>query len=165
MTVGKNLLRCGRLGLAVCGLWLALLQPLGAEVTALTTRLEELIKGSGLKSSKVNDATYTVDFTGKQLAKIKVIVTVTAKGTDGIIVVFANPAEKSQLGSSANVTTALLRANHEFDFVKVGVDGDGDAFVRGDIPSGSDVAYFKRIVEQVAAATDELYGKIKPMLR
>jgi len=158
-------LRWGSFGLAVCGLWLALLQPLDAEVARLTTRLEELVKGSGFKSSKVNDSAYTIDFAGKQLPKIKVIVTVASKGEDGIVVIYTNPAAKAQLGSSPSMLSALLKANNEFDFVKVGVDSDGDAVVRGDIPSSSDVAYFKRIVEQVAAATDELYGKIKPMLR
>jgi hypothetical protein len=165
MIATKGLLRWGSFGLVICGLWFALLQPLGAEVTALSARLDELVKGSGFKSSKVNDTAYVIDFAGKQLAKIKVVVTVATKGDDGIVVIYANPADKAQLGNSANMMSALLKANNEFDFVKVGVDNDGDAVVRGDIPSSSDIAYFKRIVEQVAAATDELYGKIKPMLR
>lgn len=149
--------------LSVCGLWLVLLQPLGAE--GLSNKLEELVKGSGFKSSKINDTAYTIDFTGKQLPKIKVVITVAAKGDDGIVVIYTNPAVNAQIPVSTSMLSALLRANNEFDFVKVGVDNDGDAVVRGDIPSTSDVAYFKRMVEQVAAATDELYGKIKPMLR
>ncbi len=165
MIAARSLLRWGSFSLAMCGVWFALAQPLGAEASALSARLEELVKGSGLKSNKVNDTAYTIDFSGKQLAKIKVIVTVTNKGNEGIVVIYTNPAGKAQLGSSTSLMSAMLKANNEFDYIKVGIDSDGDAVVRGDIPSTSDVAYFKRIVEQVAAATDELYGKIKPMLR
>ena len=37
--------------------------------------------------------------------------------------------------------------------------------VRADIPDSTDGGYFKSVVEQVAAATDQLYGRVKPLLR
>lgn len=59
----------------------------------------------------------------------------------------------------------LLNANYDFDYVKVGIDNDGDLFVRADLPPDTDAAHFKSIIEQVAAATDVLYGRIQPLLR
>jgi len=153
------------LAVMLCGLLLVLSQPVAAEVTSLTTRLEALMNGSGYKINKVNDAAYAIDFTGKQLAKFKLIVNVVAKGADGMIVIFTNPVEKARIPNNTNIMSVLLKANGDFDYVKIGIDSEGDAFVRADIPATADGVYFKTVVEQVAAATDELYGKIKPLLK
>jgi hypothetical protein len=165
MTFVKPVYRRGLLGVVLCGFWLALTKPTAAEVTSLTAKLETLMNASGYKMNKVNDSVYTIDFTGKQLAKFKLVVNVVAKGTDGIIVVFTTPVEKSQIPNNTNIMLVLLKANSDFDYVKIGIDGEGDAFVRADIPANADGAYFKTVVEQVAAVTDELYGKIKSLLR
>jgi hypothetical protein len=165
MSDRKRVSGWGSSTVVVCGLWLALIQSVVAQVTSLTTKLEALVNGSGYKINKVNDAAYTIDFTGKQLAKFKLIVNMVAKGTDGIIVVFTNPAEKAQIPNNTKIMSVLLKANGDFDYVKIGIDSEGDAFVRADIPATADSVYFKTVVEQVAAATDELYGKIKPLLK
>jgi hypothetical protein len=130
-----------------------------------TTKLEDLIKASGYTATKVNDKLWTIDFTGKQLPRFKLILLTNTKDKDGIFVIFANPAEKSRLPATPNFMTVLLKANDEFDYVKVGIDGDGDLIVRADIPDNADNSYFKSVLEQVAAATDQLYGRIKPLLR
>ena len=158
-----NVVRCGLLGFALVLFWLVLNHAAFAQSPA--EKLEALIKTSGYTSSKVSDNVWTIDFTGKQLPKFKVILSASGKDKDGIVVIFANPAEKSRLPSTANFMMLLLKANHDFDYVKVGIDGDGDVFVRADIPDSVDGAYFKNLVEQVAAATDQLYGRIKPLLR
>jgi hypothetical protein len=167
--VGSNnmrgsVFRRGLLGLAPVLLWLQLM-PAAALAQSPATKLEELIKNSGYISSKVNDNVWTIDFTGKQLPKFKVILSASGKDKDGIVVVFANPAEKSRLPATPNFMMLLLKANHDFDYVKVGIDNDGDVFVRADIPDSTDGGYFKSVVEQVAAATDQLYGRMKPLLR
>jgi hypothetical protein len=128
-------------------------------------KLEGLIKASGYTSTKVNDNVWTIDFNGKQLPRFKVVLSASGKDKDGIFVIFANPADKARLPSTSNFLTLLLRANHDFDYVKIGIDGDGDAFVRADIPDSADGNYFRSVLEQVAAATDQLYGRMKPMLR
>ena len=159
-----NVVRRGLLGFAPVLFWLLLTQ---AAVLAQSPaeKLEALIKTSGYTSSKVSDNVWTIDFTGKQLPKFKVILSASGKDKDGIVVIFANPAEKSRLPATANFMMVLLKANHDFDYVKIGIDGDGDVFVRADISDGVDGGYFKNVVEQVAAATDQLYGRIKPLLR
>jgi hypothetical protein len=159
-----NFVRRGLLGFAPVLFWLALMQA-AALAQNSAAKLETLVKGSGYTTSKVGDNVWTIDFTGKQLAKYKVILSASNKDKDGIFVIFSNPVEKSRLPSTANFMTLLLKANHDFDYVKVGIDNDGDVFVRADIPDSADGGYFKGIVEQVAASTDQLYGRIKPLLR
>jgi hypothetical protein len=159
-----NVFRRGFLGFAPVLFWL-LLTHAAALAQSPAEKLEALIKGSGYTSSKVGDNVWTIDFTGKQLPKFKVILSASSKDKDGLVVIFANPVEKSRLPTTANFLTLLLKANHDFDYVKVGIDGDGDVFVRADIPDSVDGGYFKSILEQVAAATDQLYGKMKSQLR
>jgi hypothetical protein len=158
-----NFIRRGLLGVAP--LLLCLLFTHGALAQSPAEKLEALIKSSGYTSSKVGDNVWTIDFTGKQLPKFKLILSASGKDKDGIVVVFANPVEKSRLPATTNFMLLLLKANHDFDYVKVGIDGDGDVFVRADLPDGADGGYFKSIVEQVAAATDQLYGRMKPLLK
>jgi Putative bacterial sensory transduction regulator len=137
--------------------------------SAVASKLETLIKDSGYKSaSKVKDkeAVWTLDFSGKQLPRFKVVVTASEKDGAGIITAVANPVAKDQLPRNrANLTAAVLKANNDFDYVKFGFDTEGDVFVRGDIPPGVDLASFKAIVAQVAAAADDFYGRIKSQLR
>ena len=159
-----NVIRRGLLGFAPVLLWLLFMHG-AALAQSPTGKLEALVKNSGYTSSKVGDNVWTVDFTGKQLPKFKVILSASSKDKDGVVVIFANPAEKSRLPATANFMMVLLKANHDFDYVKIGIDGDGDVFVRADIPDSVDGGYFKSIVEQVAAATDQLYGRIKPLLK
>ncbi len=159
-----NVVRRGLLGFAPVLLWLLFMHG-AALAQSPAGKLEALIKNSGYNSSKVGDNVWTVDFTGKQLPKFKVILSASSKDKEGVVVIFANPAEKSRLPATTNFMMVLLKANHDFDYVKIGIDGDGDVFVRADIPDSVDGGYFKSVVEQVAAATDQLYGRIKPLLK
>jgi hypothetical protein len=159
-----NILRRGFLAFAPVLFWLVLMHA-AALAQSSAAKLEALVKNSGYTSSKVSDNVWTIDFAGKQLLKYKVILSASSKDNNGIVVIFANPVEKSRLPSTANLMTLLLKANHDFDYVKVGIDNDGDVFVRADIPDGVEGGYFKSIVDQVAAATDQLYGRMKPLLR
>jgi hypothetical protein len=139
-----------------------------AQSTA-ASKLETLIKDSGYKSAsqvKDKEGVWTLDFSGKQIARFKVVVTATEKEGGGIITAVANPIAKDQLPRNrTNLTAAVLKANTDFDYVKVGFDNEGDIFVRADIPPGVDLASFKAVVEQVAAAADDFYGKVKSQLR
>ena len=143
-----------------------LLAPVAAPAQT-ASKLETLMQASGYKSAvKVNDATWTLDFAGKQIPKFKVVVTATDKDASGIITALANPAAKDQLPRNrANLSAAMMKANGDFDYVKIGFDKEGDVFVRADIPPSADLASFKTVVEQVAAAADEFYGRVKSLLR
>jgi hypothetical protein len=138
-----------------------------ADAPVLAGKLEKLLESSGYKSAaKVKEAVWTIDFSGKNLPKFKVVVSATENDKGGIFTALADPVGKNQLPRNrGKFDELLMKANSDFDYVKTGVDKDGDVFVRADIPPGADLASFKIIVEQVAAATDELYGKLKPLLR
>ncbi len=130
-------------------------------------KLETLLKASDFKSAtKVKDAVWTLDFNGKRLPKFKLVVTATEKDKDAVITARVNPVPRDQMPRNrATLTAAILKANSDFDYVKIGFDAEGDIFVRADIPPGADVASFKTVVEQTAAAADEFYGRIKQYLR
>ena len=157
--------------LAVMAAVLALVSSPARADTGAAAKLETLLKASDYKSAaKVKDGVWTLDFNGKQLPKFKLVVTAAEKdvGKDGhgIITARVNPVPRDQLPRNrATLTAAILKANSDFDYVKIGFDGDGDIFVRADIPPGADVASFKTIVEQTAAAADAFYGRIKQYLR
>jgi len=53
------------------------------------------------------------------------------------------------------------RTNHEYDFTKIGLDKDGDMFVRIDTTLRLlDAAELKSVIDQVANASNELYPKV-----
>jgi hypothetical protein len=167
--IGKGIGMIGWFGsaLAFFAILVFPVPPATAQDGAAALKLEALMKESGYKSAaKVNDTTWTLDFSGKQIPKFKVAVTATDKDASGIITVIVNPVARDQLPRNrANLSAAMLKANNDFDYVKIGFDKDGDLFVRADIPPRTDLVSFKAVVEQVAAAADEFYGKIKQFLR
>lgn len=161
--------RKSALACAVLALTLALSAPPRnhAQEGAMAVKLDIFLKESGYKSAvKVKDAVWTLDFSGKQIPKFKVVVTAIDREKDGIITAIVNPVPKDELPRNRTaLTAAVMKANADFDYVKVAFDKDGDIFVRADIPPGTDLSSFKTVVEQVAAASDEFYGRIRPLLR
>jgi hypothetical protein len=148
-------------------IWIVSLLLIASAAAQTAPKLEALMKQAAYQSAvKVNETTWTLDFSGKQIPKFKVVVSATDKEGSGIITVIANPVAKDQLPRDrAKLTAAIMQANNDFDYVKIGYDKDGDIFVRADIPPSADLASFKTIVEQVAAASDALYGRVKSLLR
>lgn len=153
--------------LAAMAAVLALASSASRADSGAAAKLETLLKASDYKSAlKVKDGVWTLDFNGKQLPKFKLVVTSAENDKDGIITARVNPVPRDQLPRNrATLTAAILKANSDFDYVKIGFDGDGDIFVRADIPPGADVASFKTVVEQTAAAADAFYGRIRQYLR
>ena len=101
---------------------------------------------------------FTADYTGKTIGSMKVIIAVQGD----LVVIFTNPMRKGQFATSQEALYKMARMNHEFDFVKVEIDDDGDFAVRADIDSGATPAQFKRICDQVAASTNEAYETMAP---
>ena len=80
-------------------------------------------------------------------------------------VMFVVVAEKKQLKVTPELMRSLLRMNDDFDRVKIGIDKNGDLFVRVDSSTRvMDVQELKDNIEQVAAATDEVTKAIKPYI-
>jgi hypothetical protein len=82
-----------------------------------------------------------------------------------LAVLFALVAEKKDLKLTPEAMAKMLRLNSDLDRVKIGVDDDGDAFVRIDASIRIlDTDEFKALIEQTAAAADEVFAALKPFL-
>src|SRR5262249_12428996 len=128
-----------------------------AATTANANKLAQVLKQSGYTYTTHRSDTWSIDLQRKNIGKVKII---TSVGAD-IVVTFAILAKKANIQKSAQFLETLASANHDYDFVKVGLDKDGDLFVRIDTPARTiDVQEFKRVVEQVANASNEVYAKV-----
>ena len=140
--------------------------PLHAQsVTDKTDKLVRLMKEDNFDFKTTTSPTvFTIHFTGTSLKDIKVVLAV-GEDADSDLVIFVTVTPKATMPPTADFRYILLKANHEYDQVKVGFDGDDDLSVRID---GSmrlaDAAYLKVLVDQVKNASDEIYGKIQPYL-
>ena len=121
-----------------------------------------MLKETGYTYKTHNATTWSIDFERKTIGKFKVIL---STGTD-ILVTFAILAKKANINKSPRMVDVLLAANHEYDYVKVGLDKDGDLFVRIDdwIPT-LNARRLKDTINQVANASDEIYGKVADSIR
>jgi len=120
---------------------------------APASRLPQLLEQSGYNYSKVSDNVWVIPFNGKILKDFNVIIT----PQEGLAVIFVIVAQQKELKVTPELMRALLRMNADFDRVKVGIDKDGDLFVRVDASERVlDVEELKTNIEQVAAAADEV---------
>jgi hypothetical protein len=88
-----------------------------------------------------------------------------SSGSD-ILVTFVIMAKKAGIQKTPQLLDALATANNDYDYAKIGLDKDGDMFVRVDMPLRIlDAAELKQIIDQVANASDELYPKIKAWIK
>jgi hypothetical protein len=143
----------------------AMLAVPGAQAQQLSERAKEfeaLLRKAGFEFRRINPKVWVTDFKGKQGPKVAVISSI----DDDMSVNFAIIAKKPDLPTSAEFLTKVVRMNDQFDYVKVGIDKDGDLFVRTDLMLRNlDGQELKQQLQQVANAADEAYGQIKPMLR
>ena len=120
-----------------------------------------LLDKSGYSFRKASNNVWVVSFTGKQIADIQVIITT----VPDLLLAGITVAKKGQMRPTADFFYKLLKLAHSYDLVKVGLDSDDDLFVRVEAKMRTmDVDEFKAYVKQAAAAADEIYGQIKPLL-
>jgi hypothetical protein len=106
---------------------------------------------------------WVIHFTGTHLKDIKVILALDTDNSQ--MVIFVTVVEKRRMPVTIDFLHQLLKFNHEFDRVKVGLDADDDLSVRIDAPLNiADASEFHDIVTQIKNASDEIYGKIEPQL-
>lgn len=98
-----------------------------------------------------------MEFDKKHLGKEVVIIST----NETLIVTFVIVAKDAKIRKTAELMSKLLSADHEYDYIKVGFDGDGDMFVRIDAPVRvTDATQMKADIDQVANTADELYEKV-----
>lgn len=133
-----------------------------ADTAKDAARIDTLLQRNGFKTDRKNDVVWAIDEQGKEFANYKVVVTTGS----GLLVVFVILAHKDDMNMNEELAYKMLKMNHEFDRVKIGVDDDGDAFVRADTSVRVlDEVEMKEQIDQVAAAADEAYGDIKGYLK
>ena len=86
-------------------------------------------------------------------------------GSD-IVVTFAILAKKATINKTPRFLETVATANHEYDYVKIGLDKDGDLFVRTDLSLRLlDSQEMKNVIDQVANASEEVFIKVAGSVR
>jgi len=139
-----------------------------AAAQALADKTEKLVRLMKEDSfdyvATTSPTVFTIHFTGDHLKDIKVILAIGAD-EDSDLVIFVTVTPKATMPPTADFRYKLLKANHDYDQVKVGFDGDDDLSVRIDASMRlADATYLKNVVNQVKNSSDEIYGKIQPSL-
>jgi len=133
----------------------------GLTTAESSAKTERLLADSGHTFVKKTDTVWFIEYHGKSLANYKVIVAV----EDDLMVVFVTVVRKAQMQLTPEFAEKLLRASSRFDRVKIGLDNDGDLFVRCDASVRvTDLTEFKALLDQVANVSDELYKDIRGSL-
>jgi len=136
----------------------------GAEPSATAAsaaKITELIKTSGHTLTPKTDTVWYGEWHGSALKDFKIVLAV----ENDLLVTFVTVAAKSHFQVTPAFLQALLKFNRSLDFVKVGLDSDGDIFVRCDSSVRTlDAQSFKAMIDQVAASADEVDKGMEPFL-
>lgn len=139
-----------------------------AQCQAATSKLTSMLTSDGYTYYDSNNPTvFSVHLQGDHMRKMRVIMAMADDATDpsASLVVFVTVAQRYRLPTDSEFRRKLLEMNHNFDWVKIGFDRDGDLFVRIDTSFRVvDAALLRIIVHQVAAVSDEVYGDIETQL-
>ncbi len=128
---------------------------------ASATKIVQMLEDSGHTYGKSADNVWVVKFRGNTLDDIAVITI----GHENMLILVSVVAEKKDFKPSPDLMMKLLRLNDDYDRLKVGIDKDGDMFVRIDLSLRvTDSQEFKLNVEQISAAADEIATAIKPFM-
>ena len=126
-----------------------------------SAKAARLMNDSGFTYTKASDAVWTVQFEGKSLKNITVIASV----GDNVMILFAVVAEKKNVKATPAMMKKLLGLNEELDRVKIGIDKEGDVFVRIDLSIRIlDKQELKENLDQAAAAANDVFAALKPFL-
>ena len=125
-------------------------------------KITNLLQASGFPYRTTSSPTvWVVHFTGSHLKDIKVILAL-GNDEDSDLVIFVTVTETRRMPTTADFRYKLLKMNHQFDQVKVGLDRDDDLSVRTDASLRvADVTYIKNVVNQIKNASDEIYGQVE----
>jgi len=119
-----------------------------------------LLEKSGYKYQKVSDGVWEVTFAGKNTGDFPVRLALAGN----IVLALAKLADRKDLKLDPSFMTKLLECNDQFDYIKLALSKDM-LYIRMETSTRLlDAAELKHILEQVSAATDEIYPQIKQYL-
>jgi hypothetical protein len=119
-----------------------------------------LLEKSGYKYTKVSDGVWEITFAGKNTGDFPVRLALAGN----IILAIAKLADRKDLKLDPEFLVKLLECNDQFDFVKLALSKDM-LYIRMETATRLlDGQELKHVLEQVSAATDEIYPQIKQYL-
>src|SRR6185295_4410688 len=102
---------------------------------------------------------WVITHKGKSVPNPQTLVIATAN----FVIVGVVVVEKKDFQVTADSMFKLLHLAHDMDYMKVGIDDDGDLFVRSEVRTRAMIlSEFKSVVEGVFSAADRTYLEIKP---
>jgi hypothetical protein len=123
--------------------------------------VEQLLKQSGQKYIKAGDGVWVIRRKGENLPYFQVVLS----SVPGYVVAEVVVAGKKNMNLTIEGTLNLLHLTDKLGYPKVGLDGDGDLFVRNDVRLKSlDLEVLVAAIDAVAAAADRTYAEVKPFL-
>jgi len=124
------------------------------------TEIVLLLEKSGYKYTKVSDGVWEITFAGKNTGDFPVRLALAGN----IVLAIAKLADRKDLKLEPPFLTRLLECNDQFDFIKLALSKDM-LYLRMEISTRLlDSQELKHVLEQVSAATDEIYPQIKEFL-
>jgi hypothetical protein len=119
-----------------------------------------LLEKSGYKYTKVSDGVWEIIFAGKNTGDFPVRLALAGN----IVLAIAKLGDRKELQMDPAFLTRLLECNDQFDFVKISLSKDM-LYLRMEATTRLlDGQELKHVLEQVSAATDEIYPQIKQYL-
>jgi len=128
------------------------------------SKMTSLLQASNFNFKTTSSpSVWVIHFTGSHMNDIKVVLALDTANNQ--MVIFVTVVQKRRMPYTADFFHTLLKFNHQYDRVKVGLDADDDLSVRIDAPLNiADVQELRDIVNQVKNSSDEIYGTIEPQL-
>jgi hypothetical protein len=113
----------------------------------------------GFPYTKNSDSTASIFFTGPEAIKSY---SVEVFKVSGVYVAFVDISTNMGIKVDPIKYKNLLRANNSIDLVKFGIEEDGAVTVRYETyENGFNIVNFKRVINQLAAATEEIAPQLK----
>lgn len=121
--------------------------------------IEKLLTGSDLPYKMINDSLALIPYEGAYIPSYQVLV----QEIGDLLIVFTNLSETLPGKIDETNYKYLLQKNDHFDVVKIGMSAeDNTIYLRADLyKSGTNAVLLKRVIVQVANATNMIGGDLK----
>ena len=129
---------------------------------AQSVSMETMLGQTGYTYKTHNATTWSIELSRSNIGKTRVIL---STGSD-MLVTFIILAKRAAIRKTPQLMETLVHANHDYDYAKIGLDKDGDLFVRiGTALRLLDATKLKYDIDQVANASNELYPKLSTWIK
>ena len=128
-----------------------------------TSKLQEFVNSTGYTIKVAKPCTVWMATDALSIPRgegVTGLLLIAQEGDIGIVGAVVQP--KANLNLSADLLLKMLQLNNDVDFVKVGIDSDGDLFVRSELRMASLTDdELKDTVNRVVQATSKVYDVVK----